>query len=660
MRPTRPLWLLIALGSLCLPSAPAQAQSVHDARGEALRLNAAGRYQEALPLFDKVLARKPRDLDSLNKRACIYLRWNQPQRALADLDVACRDHPFLAYDAMQLNRQFYPDVSFNRTPQVYALSQLYPSAFTNRGIAHLMLSQDEAALADFRMSIAIRRSQLPVPSDSIGLAAAYCGIAQYHHRKGNQAEALEAYNQALGYNPNDPNIHLGRGVTYSAVGQFADALADHDAALRLDPNNARAHALRASVLDLLDRDKEALEAYAASIRLDPNVPNTRRLRGALLSRLGRQTDAIPDFDAALKLDPTDSAALKDRGGVQNRLGNIDQALLDLDQAIKLNPKNARAYQNRAATFNTMALYNRAIEDCDQALRLEPGNAGALNNRGVAFNALGHPGRAVADLSESLEIDPSQVPAYVNRGGAFARLGLLDQAAADFQRALELAPRLALAESGLAKVEDLRRSHAHSGSAADDPSVLQLPSESRRHLELGNTRRAAGDWPGAIAEFTQALDLDPQNADALASRGWSRACAALPDADADARAWLNLKTWRDPFAPYMALLGILSSSRPDQQKQAVAFLDEALANTSPPAWPAPIFRYLKRTSTSAALLAAAPSIEAQSEAHAVIALDLLRRGEPTAAADHLRWVRDHGITPSIASDLAREALKRLSP
>ena len=157
MRVARGTRVFAALTVLAVVAAgSAQCQGVHDARGEALRLYNTGMYQDALPLLDLVLKSKPRDIESRNKRGCIYIRMNQPDRALADFDEASRYSPFLAYDAMNLNRQFYPDVSLNRTPQAYAGAQVYPSAVTNRGVALLMLGRDDEARAAFEQSITLR------------------------------------------------------------------------------------------------------------------------------------------------------------------------------------------------------------------------------------------------------------------------------------------------------------------------------------------------------------------------------------------------------------------------------------------------------------------------------------------------------------------------
>ncbi len=284
------LWVLFGLAS-------ARAANVHQLRNDALRLYAEGRFQEALPLFDQLLQSKPRDIESLNKRGCIYLRMNQPQRAMADFNRATAYVPFFDLDQQQLNRQTHPDIPGTLTANPYWSYQLYPSAFTNRGIAQMMLGNDDAALADFQHALNLNFMRgLPwFP----GLASAYSGIGQVYHRKGDDARSFDAYDRALRFNRNDPNVYIGRGVALSGLGRPEEALASFNKALEIDQRNARAYGHRALLYERLGRDSDALADYETAIRLDPSGTMVRRYRGGLLSQLGRQDDAASDLSAAI-------------------------------------------------------------------------------------------------------------------------------------------------------------------------------------------------------------------------------------------------------------------------------------------------------------------------------------------------------------------------
>ncbi|MFO0954499.1 MAG: tetratricopeptide repeat protein [Isosphaeraceae bacterium] len=442
----------------------------------------------------------------------------------------------------------------------------------------------------------------------------------------------------------------------AGLGRLEDAAGELRRGGQLDPAHARAWRCGPSRSENWDRPRTRLKDAGAAVQADPNSPEARRLRGAILSGTGQQAAALAEMDAAVALRPGDSGAYKDRGAVLSRSGQYEKALRDLDEAIRLDPRNARAYQNRAGTYNEMRQFDRALADCDEAIKLDPRNAGARNNRGLALIGLGKNEQAIADLTDAIRLNPRLTPAYVNRGNAYVKIGQLGEAVADYESALQLSPGLTVVESGLRQVHDLLKLRASGGD--DRLAARQTSPAAARAMSDGNESRASGDWAGAVADYARAVEADPREAEAYALRGWAAFCAGLPGAEADARAWLDLKGWRDPLAPYMALLGSLDARRARHDAASAAFLDEALANVSPAAWPAPVFRYLKRSIKSSDLISAAEGRERLTEARAVIGIDLYLRGERSAASDHLRWVRDHGEEGSIARDAAVETLKRI--
>ena len=76
--------LAIVLG--LSPLDQARASETNDARDAGLTLYREGRFKEAIPQFDQVLARHRRDIEILIKRGSCYLRLDQPEQALADFD----------------------------------------------------------------------------------------------------------------------------------------------------------------------------------------------------------------------------------------------------------------------------------------------------------------------------------------------------------------------------------------------------------------------------------------------------------------------------------------------------------------------------------------------------------------------------------------------
>jgi tetratricopeptide (TPR) repeat protein len=650
--------LAVGLGMLLVVPARGATSA---AQVEGLRLYEAGRFAEAIPFFDQVLERHPRDLDILNKRGICYLRTDQPGKALADFDR-------VNGQSVHFARIFAPGFFSPQSgiPQILARKD-FAETWGNRGVALLMLGRDPEALESFQRAVSLwslpeNRPSAVLPQYRAQMirshAAAYQGLGQSYHRLGQDAPAAEAYNQAIAIDPTDPNGFAGRADVLAAERLYDQAIADCGEAIRLDPTHSRAFASRGIVLYTLGRDESALADLDRAIALDPKFARAYSFRGAAHARRGQNALALADYDALITLMPENAGAYKDRGGVLVRLGRFDQAIKDLDEAIRLDPKRASAYQNRGAAYNSMGQYERAVKDLTEAIRLDPDMAGAYSNRGLARFAIGEYDQAVVDLSQAIQLEPHTAITHFNRAVVFDRLGIRDRALLDYQEAVRLEPRLAAAYAAIGRIES-QLGRRDAAIHDFDMAVRLDPKEAGVYHERANARRESGDWLGALADYDRAVAIDPKRAETYAARGWARLAAGFEWADNDARAYLALRGWNDGLSPYMALLAVLGARGTAREPAARRLLDEAVANLPRQAWPLPILRYFQGELTEAALLQAAAGIRQQTEAHAFLGLHRLQAGSRPASLTHLQWVCDHGSPGSIATDVARATLNRVA-
>jgi tetratricopeptide (TPR) repeat protein len=617
----------------------ARAASTAEARQEAFRLYEAGRFEDAVGLLDRVIENHPRDIEAIIKRGNSLLRLDRPQKALEDFDRVIK-----------------------RTP-------LNPSGHTDRGIALLMLGRNDEALASFERanrywSIPLNgaRGLSPWQTRSIqaGKSTVHSGIAQAYHRMGRNDEAVEEYGRAIAINPGDPNAYIGRGDALAALGRDESALADYNEAVRLGPGFSRAYSSRGELLAELGREEAALADFDWALQVEPGFARGYRLRGGLLSRRGENDRALADLDTAIRLNPDNPGGYKDRGGVLVRMGQHRRAIDDLNKAIELDPNLATAYLNRGAAYNSLGQYERAIDDLARAIKLDPQNAGAHTNIGLAYSMVNQYDHAIESLSEAVRLSPRSAVVLLNRGNVYARLGFRDQAAQDYAAAEQLNPRLIASYGGGARLlEEMGR---QSLALRDVQRMGSRPDAGELDVryERGNDKRARGDWQGAIAEFDRVLAADPNRAEACLARGWAKLCGGETGAEHDARAYLKLKGYRERTSTYMVLLGYLSAKRAGKEEDAQAFLDEARGQIPGDAWPQPVLRLFRREISPTTLLRAAKNETQETEAHTFLALDMLNLGNREDAIEHLTWVRDHGVSRSIATDVARATLERIDP
>lgn len=168
-----------------------------------------------------------------------------------------------------------------------------------------------------------------------------------------------------------------------------------------------------------------------------------------------------------------------------------KATLDFDRAIDLSPGEAAAYCFRGMIrANEAADYEKSQADFDMAIRLDPGDprSWALRGhyriqRGVADHLAGELEQGMADLDKAIALDPDFGGVYLIRAGGWQFKKEYDRALADC-------------------AEAMRRGCAR----------LSIAFTTR-----ANIRFAMGEYDNALADYNEALMLDPLDSAARAGR-----------------------------------------------------------------------------------------------------------------------------------------------
>ncbi len=163
-----------------------------------------------------------------------------------------------------------------------------------------------------------------------------------------------------------------------------------------------------------------------------------------------------------------------RGKTQYRRGNIGYAITNFTIAIEANPDDAPLYYERALAYAAKDDYEHAKADYTAAITRGYDTADVCLMRGIASNHLREYDSAIADYTEAIRRDPDCSIAYFNRALLyFDEVGDCDHAIRDYTEVI------------------VRR--------ADD-----------RDAYYGFAYRAKAEYESAIADFTQALRIDPMD------------------------------------------------------------------------------------------------------------------------------------------------------
>lgn len=279
----------------------------------------------------------------------------------------------------------------------------------------------------------------------------------------------------------------------------------------LDPEAHRLHRSvlrynRAQVFAAIGKLDEAIADYTAVIDEDPNYAEYHFDLGGLLHRLGRDEEAIAEYETAMRLSPPFPELYYNRGDVRAGLGDLDGAIADFRYVLELDPEYTDAYVNLAG------------------LLADIGGSGTADLGDPAAGA-----DAAAVVAEGLTVAPDNPHLHCLEGRLHLESGRLSEARSALNRALAVDPALA---EGWALLGMLCYTEGNRTEAVAALSrALELNPTSAAYFNRGAMHEEAEEWEPAVADFTAAIDLDPQDPDSWAHRSACRARLGQADAAA---------------------------------------------------------------------------------------------------------------------------------
>jgi len=145
------------------------------------------------------------------------------------------------------------------------------------------------------------------------------------HRRGNFADAIQAYNEAIRLDPEYAAAWKCKGDALDAIGRTSEAMQAYNEAIRLDMNLSWAWYKKGNILYYQGNNDEALRAYEESVRLDSNFAPAWNGKGNVLKNQGRHVAALVAYNEAINQYPNYVDAWFGKSFTLEALGRTDEA-----------------------------------------------------------------------------------------------------------------------------------------------------------------------------------------------------------------------------------------------------------------------------------------------------------------------------------------------
>ena len=308
--------------------------------------------------------------------------------------------------------------------------------------------------------------------------------------------------------------------------QFDEAHKEFDRVLERKPGHFWAQYLNALCLLRQHRPAEARALLGACLAQRPDFVWLYLLRGFAHQELQDWDAADSDFQKAAQMRLDDNARyvlLVNRGVLRVRMGRIDAAVADLDAAIKLKPNAYQAFVNLAQAYRRLDKMDLALEQLRSRRRARagpgpprppPGPAPPGTQRAGPRPDLLRPGDRTRGREQPL---PGRRPDRTRPAPAAP--------SARTPRRWRHSTRPSPCARTIAQAQRLRAEALFRlGRFEEVVAAFDRYLEAGKPLEVvyrgrGLARAELGQYPGAIEDFTKALELHPTSA-VQAYRGWT--------------------------------------------------------------------------------------------------------------------------------------------
>jgi len=488
------------------------AASAYSVLGEAYRRRR--QYDEAIISYKKAI-----DMGFSDTEYVSYLAGTYYERGLERFERYEREHA-----------EKYLDAAFDDFNEGVALEPDNPFHFLWRGILFNQKHCPVEAISDltefiqkirpFEMEKKPKEKEIFIEIEN-AIMQAYSERGTAYQSIGKDDEAIIDFTKAIERNPKKAQTLFNRGFSYTRQQKWKQAVDDLSKVIELVPKSidfqaflAQAYFYRGTAwFGITDIEKGRAD-YQQAIALDSTLKGT-------IEQMWRSS---ADFTQAIKLNPNLKSFVEELiAESQNAPRSSETNKTIINETNSHEPSEALDCYMQGMSSMKAGDHTQALAYFSRAIELNPEFADAFATRAGFWHETDNFDKAIKDASRAIELQPQLARAFLVRGVCYSRQKKTVQALADLEKAMEL--KIQLSENQLAllllyRSISLHRIGNHEQALTDLDKALELNSEytPRIYCHRGSIWMLQGDLDKAIMNFTKAIELKPQLAEAFYFRG----------------------------------------------------------------------------------------------------------------------------------------------
>lgn len=339
--------------------------------------------------------------------------------------------------------------------------------------------------------------------------------------------AIDSYQKALAFQPENAEIHKKLGEVYVLLGQYQHAINACETALKFQPQFPAAYLTLGNAYQGEGNLEDAIWAYLQALQLQPNFAEAHANLGSMYYRQGYLSEATLEYKKALELNPNLTSIYILLGNIFSQNQQFDQALSMYQKALETEPNQGKIHFKIGLTLARQNQREAARQSYQKALELEPHNAQAYQELAHLIEASPAP---VTTDSQEEEEEYSLQPDALNLESPEKAANLnLQQQTYSFTSTEELTTFNFQVPQHLTVFQDVEGykrqadTYLAQGNYAEAIACCKQALKIRPnfvpvYITFGNALQGQGKTDEAIRAYSQALEFQPTFAEIHANIG----------------------------------------------------------------------------------------------------------------------------------------------
>lgn len=271
--------------------------------------------------------------------------------------------------------------------------------------------------------------------------------------------------------------HIDNGDNFYSNNDLDKAIAEYNKALEIFPKDEYALGKKQEITTILKDEKDKLASFNEMVALGDN-----------LLKQEKYAEAVMQYESALKLYPNNSATKSKYQDAKNKKEVYDLKVSEFERLC-----------SQGQEFTLRKKYAEAIDAYEQALQIFP-DTKEISDKVTELQTM----KQVAD----------NYNAKITEADALYEDRSYDEAKAAYQDALSVIPNDSYALGMIARVDEIVNSPEYLKIQSDK---AKIDSDFANFISKGENAESTKNYELALSYYAKALELKPNNADALAKK-----------------------------------------------------------------------------------------------------------------------------------------------